>query len=193
MLLNYLDGLHRPGAFSGFPHQQLRADDGHHESATTIEQDPGVARRAQEREPVPEHISSSGPTQYALNWARPAQRRIHPGPPTGAGMIYALFPRPTSPSTSCGPAKQNTVFATGKSILNRSSSKTHVGNLMLEFGGGGHAAAAPARWPTRRPTRSSRCWSSASTPTLRWFLVFKRITSLLRRHTAPSAVRQLSD
>ena len=37
------------------------------------------------------------------------------------------------------------MFATGKSILNRSS-KTHVGNLMLEFGyGGGHAAAGTAR------------------------------------------------
>ena len=39
-----------------------------------------------------------------------------------------------------GLQKQNTVFATGKSILDRGS-KTHVGNLMLEFGGGGHAAA----------------------------------------------------
>ncbi|MNL87303.1 hypothetical protein D3C87_2163940 [compost metagenome] len=32
------------------------------------------------------------------------------------------------------------MLATGKSILDRSS-QTHVGNLMLEFGGGGHAAA----------------------------------------------------
>jgi nanoRNase/pAp phosphatase (c-di-AMP/oligoRNAs hydrolase) len=36
--------------------------------------------------------------------------------------------------------KQNTVFATGKSILDRSS-KTNVGALMLEYGGGGHEAA----------------------------------------------------
>ena len=36
--------------------------------------------------------------------------------------------------------KQNTVFATGKSILDRSS-KTNVGELMLKYGGGGHSAA----------------------------------------------------
>ncbi|MDP2706864.1 MAG: exopolyphosphatase, partial [Burkholderiales bacterium] len=36
--------------------------------------------------------------------------------------------------------KQNTVLATGKSILDRSS-KTNVGELMLEYGGGGHVAA----------------------------------------------------
>jgi nanoRNase/pAp phosphatase (c-di-AMP/oligoRNAs hydrolase) len=36
--------------------------------------------------------------------------------------------------------KQNTVFATGKSILDRSS-KTVVGELMLKYGGGGHEAA----------------------------------------------------
>jgi nanoRNase/pAp phosphatase (c-di-AMP/oligoRNAs hydrolase) len=35
---------------------------------------------------------------------------------------------------------QNTVFATGKSIINRSS-RTDVGSLMLEYGGGGHNAA----------------------------------------------------
>lgn len=56
-------------------------------------------------------------------------------------MIYALFPQANiSIHVMWGLQKQNTVFATGKSILNRSS-KTHVGNLMLEFGGGGHAAA----------------------------------------------------
>ena len=32
------------------------------------------------------------------------------------------------------------MFATGKSILDRSS-KTNVGALMLEYGGGGHEAA----------------------------------------------------
>ena len=39
-----------------------------------------------------------------------------------------------------GLRQQNTVFATGKSILDRSS-KTNVGKLMLEYGGGGHDAA----------------------------------------------------
>jgi nanoRNase/pAp phosphatase (c-di-AMP/oligoRNAs hydrolase) len=39
-----------------------------------------------------------------------------------------------------GREKQNVVFATGKSILDRSS-KTNVGELMLQYGGGGHMAA----------------------------------------------------
>jgi nanoRNase/pAp phosphatase (c-di-AMP/oligoRNAs hydrolase) len=56
-------------------------------------------------------------------------------------MIYALFPTANiSIHVMWGVQKQNTIFATGKSILDRSS-KTHVGNLMLEFGGGGHQAA----------------------------------------------------
>ncbi|PJI99331.1 nanoRNase/pAp phosphatase (c-di-AMP/oligoRNAs hydrolase) [Acidovorax sp. 69] len=60
---------------------------------------------------------------------------------TNRFMIYALFPQANiSIHVMWGLQKQNTVFATGKSILDRSS-KTHVGNLMLEFGGGGHAAA----------------------------------------------------
>ena len=39
-----------------------------------------------------------------------------------------------------GLQKQNTVFATGKSILNRSSN-TDIGTLMLAYQGGGHQAA----------------------------------------------------
>jgi nanoRNase/pAp phosphatase (c-di-AMP/oligoRNAs hydrolase) len=39
-----------------------------------------------------------------------------------------------------GKDQQNTVFAVGKSILNRTSN-THVGSLMLKYGGGGHEAA----------------------------------------------------
>jgi nanoRNase/pAp phosphatase (c-di-AMP/oligoRNAs hydrolase) len=56
-------------------------------------------------------------------------------------MIYALFPHA---NISChvmwGKNRQNTVFAIGKSILNKTS-KTHVGELCLEYGGGGHEAA----------------------------------------------------
>ena len=56
-------------------------------------------------------------------------------------MIYALHPQCNiSIHVMWGVQKQNTVFATGKSILDRSS-KTDVGALMLEFGGGGHHAA----------------------------------------------------
>jgi nanoRNase/pAp phosphatase (c-di-AMP/oligoRNAs hydrolase) len=39
-----------------------------------------------------------------------------------------------------GPEKAKTVFATGKSIVNRSS-KTNIGELMLKYGGGGHQNA----------------------------------------------------
>ena len=56
-------------------------------------------------------------------------------------MIYALFPQCNiSIHAMWGVQKQNTVFATGKSILDRSS-KTNIGELMLAYGGGGHQAA----------------------------------------------------
>ena len=61
--------------------------------------------------------------------------------PTNRFTIYALFPQCNiSIHKMWGLKKQNTVFATGKSILDRSS-KTHVGELMLKYGGGGHEAA----------------------------------------------------
>ncbi len=40
----------------------------------------------------------------------------------------------------CVGETQNTVFAVGKSIFNRTSA-TYVGELMLKYGGGGHHAA----------------------------------------------------
>lgn len=56
-------------------------------------------------------------------------------------MIYALFPQTSvSIHVMWGKNKQNTVFAVGKSILNKTS-ETPIGKLMLEYGGGGHAAA----------------------------------------------------
>jgi nanoRNase/pAp phosphatase (c-di-AMP/oligoRNAs hydrolase) len=56
-------------------------------------------------------------------------------------MVYALFPQTNiSIHVLWGLQKQNTVFATGKSITNRSS-KTNIGDLMLSYGGGGHANA----------------------------------------------------
>ena len=56
-------------------------------------------------------------------------------------MIYALFPQTNiSIHVLWGVQKQNTVFATGKSITNRSS-KTNIGELMLSYGGGGHENA----------------------------------------------------
>ena len=56
-------------------------------------------------------------------------------------MVYALFERCNiSIHQIWGFKKQNTVFAIGKSILDRGSN-TNVGELCLQFGGGGHAAA----------------------------------------------------
>lgn len=56
-------------------------------------------------------------------------------------MIYALHPECNiSIHVLWGLKQQNTVLACGKSILDRSS-KTNVGELMLQYGGGGHQAA----------------------------------------------------
>lgn len=56
-------------------------------------------------------------------------------------VIYAIYPQCNiSIHVLSGFKGQNTVFATGKSIFDRSS-KTNVGELMLEYGGGGHQAA----------------------------------------------------
>lgn len=56
-------------------------------------------------------------------------------------VIYALYPDCNiSIHKLWGLKKQNTVFAVGKSILNRSSN-TNVGELMLQYGGGGHENA----------------------------------------------------
>ncbi|MCK4944797.1 MAG: exopolyphosphatase [Alphaproteobacteria bacterium] len=54
--------------------------------------------------------------------------------------LYALYPK-INISIHVMPGKQgmNTVFAVGKSVLNRSA-KIDVGSLMLRYGGGGHKA-----------------------------------------------------
>jgi nanoRNase/pAp phosphatase (c-di-AMP/oligoRNAs hydrolase) len=56
-------------------------------------------------------------------------------------MIYALFPQAkVSVHVLWGKQRQNTVLATGKSIVDRSS-RANIGQLMLCFGGGGHRNA----------------------------------------------------
>jgi nanoRNase/pAp phosphatase (c-di-AMP/oligoRNAs hydrolase) len=56
-------------------------------------------------------------------------------------MIYAMYPDTNiSIHVLWGVKQQNTVFATGKSIINRSS-KTNIGELMLKHAGGGHQNA----------------------------------------------------
>ena len=60
---------------------------------------------------------------------------------TNRFMIYALFPDTNiSIHVMWGLNKLNTVFATGKSIVNRTS-KTNIGDLMLKYDGGGHENA----------------------------------------------------
>lgn len=60
---------------------------------------------------------------------------------TNRFIIYALFPECNiSIHRMWGLRQQNTVFAIGKSILDRSST-TNVGELCLQYGGGGHLAA----------------------------------------------------
>jgi nanoRNase/pAp phosphatase (c-di-AMP/oligoRNAs hydrolase) len=69
---------------------------------------------------------------------------IYPG---NRFMIYALFPETNvSIHKIWGFKKQNTVFAVGKSIINKSST-ANIGDLMLNFNGGGHMAAGTCQVP----------------------------------------------
>ena len=61
--------------------------------------------------------------------------------PANRFLVYALHPECTvSIHVLWGLKQQNTVFAVGRSILDRSS-KVDIGGLMLAHGGGGHEAA----------------------------------------------------
>ncbi|MBT1450259.1 exopolyphosphatase [Glaciecola sp. XM2] len=63
-------------------------------------------------------------------------------------IIYALFEQCNiSMHLMWGVKKRNTVFAIGKSILNKTSN-TNVGELCLTFGGGGHQAAGTCQVTT---------------------------------------------
>lgn len=66
------------------------------------------------------------------------QEIIHP---TNRFMIYALYPECNiSIHAMWGVKKQNTAFAIGKSILNKTSN-VNIGELCLSYSGGGHANA----------------------------------------------------
>ena len=68
-------------------------------------------------------------------------------------MVYALFSECNiSIHQMWGLKKQNTVFAVGKSILNRTS-KTNIGALMLKYRGGGHANAGTCQVPHEESER----------------------------------------
>lgn len=65
-------------------------------------------------------------------------------------IIYAMYPECNiSVHIMWGLQKQNTVFAVGKSIIDRSS-KTNVGALMLRYGGGGHERAGTCQIENER-------------------------------------------
>ena len=62
-------------------------------------------------------------------------------------MVYALFPEArVSVHVIWGRQKLNTVFACGKSILDRTS-PVDIGEIMLRYGGGGHLAAGTCQVP----------------------------------------------
>jgi nanoRNase/pAp phosphatase (c-di-AMP/oligoRNAs hydrolase) len=62
-------------------------------------------------------------------------------------MVYALFPEArVSIHVIWGRQKLNTVFACGKSILDRTS-PVDIGEVMLRYGGGGHLAAGTCQVP----------------------------------------------
>lgn len=72
---------------------------------------------------------------------------------TNRFTIYAVFPETNiSVHVLWGLKRQNTVFAVGKSILDRSS-QTDVGELMLSYGGGGHSAAGTCQVPNEDAVR----------------------------------------
>ncbi|RQO75963.1 exopolyphosphatase [Aquitalea sp. FJL05] len=61
--------------------------------------------------------------------------------PANRFLVYAMYPQCNiSIHMMWGLNKQNIVFATGKSIIDRGC-RTNVGALMLQYGGGGHEAA----------------------------------------------------
>lgn len=63
-------------------------------------------------------------------------------------MLYAIYPQCNiSIHVLWGLKKQNVALAIGKSILTRTS-KTNIGQLALEYGGGGHANAGTCQVPT---------------------------------------------
>jgi nanoRNase/pAp phosphatase (c-di-AMP/oligoRNAs hydrolase) len=71
-------------------------------------------------------------------------------------MVYALFPEArVSMHIIWGRQKLNTVFACGKSILDRTS-PVDIGEVMLRYGGGGHIAAGTCQVPHDESDRVER-------------------------------------
>jgi nanoRNase/pAp phosphatase (c-di-AMP/oligoRNAs hydrolase) len=76
--------------------------------------------------------------------------------PTNRFTLYAMYPQCNiSIHVLWGLRQQNTVLATGKSIIDRSS-RTDVGELMLSYGGGGHEAAGTCQVANDQAERTLR-------------------------------------
>ncbi|MCP4659355.1 MAG: exopolyphosphatase [bacterium] len=74
-------------------------------------------------------------------------RRVSALPPGNRFLIYTLFPEANvSILARWGPERKCVMINVGHSIFNRSC-KTSVGELMSEYGGGGHAGAGSAPLP----------------------------------------------
>ena len=68
-------------------------------------------------------------------------------------LIYAMYPETKiSVHVMWGLKKQNTVFTIGKSIVNRSSD-VNIGEVCLEYGGGGHMNAGTCQVPNEDADR----------------------------------------
>lgn len=73
--------------------------------------------------------------------------------PCNRFLIYALFPHSNiSIHVLWGLKQQNTVFAIGKSIVDRSS-PVNIGELALSYGGGGHQNAGTCQVPNEQATQ----------------------------------------
>jgi nanoRNase/pAp phosphatase (c-di-AMP/oligoRNAs hydrolase) len=71
-------------------------------------------------------------------------------------MVYALYPEArVSIHIIWGRQKLNTVFACGKSIIDRTS-PVDIGEVMLRYGGGGHVAAGTCQVPHEDSVRVLR-------------------------------------
>ena len=78
------------------------------------------------------------------------EETIYPG---NRFIMYAVNPEINiSIHVLNGFQNQNTVFAIGKSIVNRNS-KTNIGELCLKYGGGGHTAAGTCQVPNEDAQR----------------------------------------
>ena len=149
VLLNYLMdprtglGRYRNFSISNYNLMLKLVDLCSQKSITEIMEDPDVRERIalynSEQEAFKEQIKRC--TRVVDNVAIIDIRNeevIHVG---NRFMVYALFPECTlSIHTFYGKQNQNTVFAVGKSIINRSC-KIDIGAMMYEYAGGGHVNA----------------------------------------------------